>query len=457
MAPVSWPKMPDETVTGEVLRESRVHRIPRRLFGSTRDVWGSLLVNSAFLIANTLIGSLLGFLFWDVTAHRYSPTQVGIGSASVAAITFLANLGEVGLGTALIRFVPSLGSRQTSFVNSSLTVVATNTLVLTVIFLLGTPIWSPELSTLTQSNWRIGMFTGATVAFSLAQLLDRLYVAFQVTHFAFIRNLLANVLRIVCVMTLGRVLGAFGLVMAVGVASAVTVCLSAWIFAPRALPNYRIQPHFDCSLLLEKARYCLGNHLSLLLWNTSPLVYPLIIVSVLGAEANAHFYISWMIANLLFVVPAAVATSAFAQAANSTDMNERRFWKTMRLTLIGLTPVVLGLMISSNVLLGFFGPEYVTAGRSLFVLLLVSAFPYTINTFIIVDCRIRQNIRGVVLISGLVALLSITLITLFGAICGLPGVGAGYVCGQTLGMGFALLKRRTGLRAVESPLHTHLS
>jgi hypothetical protein len=72
-----------------------------------------------------------------------------------------------------------------------------------------------------------------------------------------------------------------------------------------------------------------------------------------------------------------------------------------------------------------------------------------------VDCRIRQNIRGVVLISGLMALLSITLITLFGAICGLPGVGAGYICSQALGMCFALLNRRSGVQAVEGPLHAH--
>jgi O-antigen/teichoic acid export membrane protein len=455
MAQVSWHKVPDKAVTDKVVGGNWVSTMSQSLFRGTCGLWGSLLVNSAFLIANTLTGSFLGFLFWVVTAHRYTPTQVGIGSASLAAITFLSNLGEVGLGTALIRFVPSLEGKQASFVNSSLTVVAINTLVLTVIFLLGTSIWSPELSTLTQSNLHLGVFTGATVAFSLAQLLDRLYIAFQVTHFAFIRNLLSNALRIVFVMTLGRVLGAFGLVMAVGVGSAVTCCLSALVFAPRALPNYRIQPDFAWPLLLEKARYCLGNHLSLLLWNTSPLVYPLIIVSVLGAEANAHFYVSWMIANLLFVVPAAVATSAFAQAANNTDMSERVFWKTMRLTLIGLTPVVLGLTISSNILLGFFGQEYVAAGQSLFVLLLISAFPYTVNTFIIVDCRIRQNIRGVVLISGLMALLSITLITLFGAICGLPGVGAGYICSQVLGMCFALLNRRSGVQAVEGPLHAH--
>jgi O-antigen/teichoic acid export membrane protein len=240
----------------------------RHLFNDTSDLWRPLFANSAFLILNTLAGSFLGFLFWVLTTHRYSPAQVGSGSVYIAAMTLLASLGDMGLGIALIRFVPSMGSRKVDFVNASITMVASSTFILTLVFVVCIPIWSPGMSTLTRSSLQLGLFMGATLAFSLVQFLDRLYVAFQVTHFALARNLLANTLRIGLAMTLGRSLGAVALLLAVGGGALTTLGLSALVFAPRALPGYRACPGFDWSLIAGRlrtasatiSRSCCGVH-----------------------------------------------------------------------------------------------------------------------------------------------------------------------------------------------------
>jgi O-antigen/teichoic acid export membrane protein len=200
-----------------------------------------------------------------------------------------------------------------------------------------------------------------------------------------------------------------------------------------------------------RLRYSLGNHFSLLLWNAPPLVYPLVIVTVLGAEANAHFYINWMIANMLLIVPTAVSTSAFAQAANRAKVNERAFWRTMRLTLAALHPPALALIVSRGLLLRVFGPEYATAGRSLFTLLVISVFPYTVNTFVIVDYRIRRHVRGVMWVSAFIALLSLALVSVFGTLYALPGIGMGWMGGQTLGSVFALLHHRHTTHTAKRP------
>ena len=420
----------------------------RRLLRNTHGPWRPLLVNSAFLIVNTLCGSLFGFLFWVVVARRYSTAQVGAGSAYIAAMTLLASLGEIGLGTTLIRFAPSMGDRRVKFINASLTTVACSTTILTLVFVAGIPLWSPETRHLTDSNLHLGLFIGATLAFSLAQFLDRLYVAFQVTHLALVRNLLANVVRIGVAMALGPDSGSVALLLAVGSGVLTTLGLSALAFAPRALPGYRPRPCFAWSVIAGRMRYSLGNHLSLLLWNSPPLIYPLIIINLLGAKANAYFYVAWMIANALFIVPTAVSTSALAQAANHAEANGRAFWHTMRLTLVGLLPIALGIGLVSRPLLHVFGQDYVAAGRSLLALLVISVFPYTLNTFVIVDYRIRQNIRGVIWVSGCIALLSLVLVIVCGTLYALPGVGIGWLSGQTLGAVFALLNRRREAQAV---------
>jgi len=407
---------------------------------------GSLFLNSLFLILNTLAGSAFGFLFWGLAVRLCAPAQIGLGAAYITAVTLLSNLGDIGLGIALVRFASSMKDEKVTFINSGLVAVAGITLLLTVGFVAIAPMWSSEFGTLTRSGFHIGLFTSVSLLFSVVQFLDRLYIAFQVTHFMLARNVLANLFRIGLMIALSRSLGAIGLLLAIGGGALVTLGLSAMVFAPQVVPGYWPRLDFAWSLFRDKIRYSLGNHFSQLVWSAPPLIYPLIILSLLGAEANACFYISWMISNLLFVVPTAVATSAFARYAKCADTGEKTLGWTMRLTLIGLVPIVLGLASSSSLLLSVFGGEYVTGGQSLLKLLLISAFPYTINTFVVTDYRIRQHVRGVVVVSGSIALLSLTLIILFGVTCALPGVGIGWLSGQSIGAAFALLHRRQDVR-----------
>src|SRR5439155_20586695 len=209
-----------------------------------------------------------------------------------------------------------------AFINSALASVAASSLGAAALFALGTPIWSPELGELGHPGLACGVFVGATAAFSLSQLLDRVFVAFEAAHFLFLRNLGLNVVRVALIVTVGRPFGATGLVVALGGGAGVTLLLAAALGIPRAVPGYRLRSGFAWGLLRDKLGYTLGNHVAALLWGAPMVVYSLLVVNMLGPSANGHFYISWMVANMLFVVPTSVATSAFARAANSGYLDE---------------------------------------------------------------------------------------------------------------------------------------
>lgn len=400
---------------------------------------GSVLVNSAFLVANTLAGSAFGFLFWLVAARAYTPVEVGLGAAYVSAITFLTNAGEMGLGTALIRFAPAMDGRRASFINSALSAAGICTLGITLAFALGTPLWLPDMAELGRPGAYLWLFTASALAFGLAQLLDRVFIAFQMTHFMFVRNTLAGLIRLGVLLTVGRVFGAHGLVLAVGAGAALTFALSVLVFAPRAVPGYRIAPALDPADLRDKVSYTLGNHFATLLWSAPALVYPVVIVALLGAEANAHFYVSWMVANLLFIVPASVSTSAFARASNEAIADERAFWRAMCWTLADLLLPALLMVAAAPVVLGVFGDNYGSEGRWLFTMLVLSVFAYTVNTSVIAYHRIRQEVRAVVWLSGLITVLCMGLSMGLGAVYGLAGVGTGWLAGQMLGVGLSAL------------------
>jgi O-antigen/teichoic acid export membrane protein len=193
----------------------------------------ALLANSASLIANTFAGSFFGFLFWLVAARTYPQAEVGLGAAFISALTFLTTLGELGLGTALIRFAPTLGAQQARFVNSVLVAVGVTTAAVALVFALGTPLWSPDMAVLAHSDLYLGLFVGTALVFGLAQVLDRLFIAFGVTHFMLGRNLLANGVRLALVLTVSQWGGALGLLGAVGGGALVTFALAALV-SPRA-------------------------------------------------------------------------------------------------------------------------------------------------------------------------------------------------------------------------------
>ncbi|MBV7330760.1 oligosaccharide flippase family protein [Chloroflexi bacterium TSY] len=404
---------------------------------------GGLAANTSFLILNTIAGSGLGFVFWIVATHRFDSAHVGMGAAYLSAITLLAAIGEMGLGTTLIRFAPSMQSNTLHhFVNASATVVTTSTLLIALAFVVGASFWARELEPLSHSFQQASLFIIVLIAFSLAQFLDRLYVAFQRTHFLFIRTLLANILRILTIVFASYSLGATIILLAVGIGALISLIISIKFLAPRSMPAYRFYPTFELASLRSKITYSLSNHLSLLLWNAPPLIYPLIIVQLLGAASNAYFYICWMMANILFVVPTALSTAVFAQASNRKTPEQTNVWYIMYLAVIGLVPVVVILASFSSSLLSVFGSEYSSAGRPLLTVLLLSSLPYTVNSFATLDCRIRQDISGILWISGFITLLSLILVVVGGILYGLVGVGIGWIAGQTIGVFYVWLYYR---------------
>lgn len=401
-----------------------------------------LLVNSLFLIANTFIGSLFGFAFWFVAARTLTPAEVGVGTAYISAAMFLANLGELGLGTVIIRFSPSLGKQQPRLINTAFFGAAVGTLFFSCIFAVSAPLWSIDLKDLGHSILYTSVFLTTTMAFGQVQLVDKLFVAFEKSYFTFIRALLGNILRLIVIVAVGEFFGALGLLLAVGVSSLITLLISLSLFVPRAVRGYRARLLFDWSLLRDRVPFTLGNHLASLLWNAPNLLYPIISLLLLGKYANAQFYINWMLANLLLIIPNAVSTSTFARASVQGGLSGGLFWRMMQRTLLCLIPLVGVWAVIAPLILPYFGEKYVDNGSGLFLYLVVSVFPYTVNVFFVAKCRMQESVSSVVFHSGLTTLLCFLMSAVFSYSHGLMGVGLGWLVGQTLGGLLAILHIR---------------
>ncbi|HET7035731.1 MAG TPA: hypothetical protein VFI42_08645 [Thermomicrobiaceae bacterium] len=399
----------------------------------------NLLRNSLFIMLNTFLGSAFGLLIWVAAARLYSPDQLGLGAAYISTLTFLAGLAELGLGTAIIRFGPGMRDGRSVFLNSALALVALAMLLATAVFALGTPLWSPRMGALTHSRLTLAVFIAAGVMTALDSLFDKIYIAFERAHFLVLTNLLTNALRLAATVALSFFLGATGFVLALCVGVAAALLLSGSRLAPRTVAGYQLKPALSLAAVRSRLGYTIGNHLGALAALLPAFCYPLLIVNLIGAAANATFYPIWMIANLLFVIPLSVATSAFARASNSeATAGEALAGATRRLLLVLIVPA-LGLVAVSPIAFRVLGLRGTRAEFLLLAWLVLSVFPYAVNTVAITFFRVTLNTRAVIVVSGVASAACLGL-SLAGALrLGLAGIALGWLLGQLAGAAVAAL------------------
>ena len=107
-----------------------------------KRLWHIPLYSNALYLMIARVGApLLGFAFWIRVARFYSPQDVGLASASIAAMMLLAAFSHLGLGVGLIRFLPHSGKSANSMINTCFTIGTLTSIVVTFIFMAGLGSW----------------------------------------------------------------------------------------------------------------------------------------------------------------------------------------------------------------------------------------------------------------------------------------------------------------------------
>jgi O-antigen/teichoic acid export membrane protein len=405
----------------------------KRLFSFIMGNDKSVIRSTVYLVTTTILTSALGFVFWTIAARKYPSVEVGIGATFINVVTLVAMLGDMGFGITLMRYVVGEKEKSRLFINTIIYAEIVLSITISCIFALVLPFWSDNLKLLSNNYLHIFLFVLTTLALLLTQLIDNNYIAFDKPHLFFIRNVLSSVIRVVFIYFFSISSGSLSILWSLGVSSVLTLMLSWIMFLPRTVQGYSLKLEFSLDLLKRRSIYALSNQGSQLLYGLTPLLYPLIIIRILGPEANAKFYLCWMIANLLFIIPVSVATSAFAKLSRTEEKNRFILWRSIKLTVLGLLILIPLLILLAPFILNIFGNEY-RASAPLLSWLVITALPYSINSFAVVYHRLEKNIPGLLLISGIPAVFSIIFMTIGGWFGSLSGLGMGLCLAQIAGL-----------------------
>jgi len=390
-----------------------------------------LYSNACYLIADTVVVSLLGFAFWVVVAKLYTPAEVGLASATIAAVILLARLSGLGFGYGLIRFLPGAGERSNPLINSCFTIAGLTSLVTALVFVTGLGFWSPALIYIRHPVLSTS-FVFITVMYTLFLLIDQTFIARRCAKYVLFKNATAGLLKLVAAVALAVLLSTFGIFASWGLAILVTLAIALFQFLPQAQRGYVPIPTVCKKTVNDMIHFSLGNHIAELLWFAPIMLFPLLVINILGAEINAYFYITWIIAQTLFTIPMAVSYSLFAEGSHKEGLLRANIIKSVKLCLLILVPVIVILLVLSDKLLLFFDRSYSESGAILLRILALSAIPVTINFICLSVMRVKKNTKGVILASASIACLALGSGYILMTKVGLPGVGVGWITAQTV-------------------------
>jgi O-antigen/teichoic acid export membrane protein len=390
--------------------------------------------NGYFLVFSSVGASGLGVVFWLIAARRFDTATLGVNSAAISAMVFLANLAGFNLVNGLNRFLPRAGGQTRRLVATSYLIAGVMGTLVGAIFLLGLESWSPALGFLTADLGMAVWFALSVGIWAIFVLQDGALTGVRAAGWVPVENITYAVTKIVLLIVLAGVIPLSALFISWTVALvpmllAVNMLLFRRLFPAHAAATSHDPEPFDGVVV---ARFVGGDYLASMLWMTTTNVLPVVVLQRAGAEAAAYFYLSWTVAYVLYLVSRNMGMSLLAESVHNPGGLIRFGYGTMRQTTLLLVPAVAVVVIAAPLILRIFGSEYSTEGAGLLRLLALSALPTVITSTYAAVLRSQRRVGALLVLMTAQAVLVLPASYLLLPRYGIVAVGAVWLSAHTL-------------------------
>jgi O-antigen/teichoic acid export membrane protein len=409
-----------------------------RLLGHWRE---PLYRNGYALVINSAGTSGFGFLYWILAAHYYSAEVVGLNSAVVASIMFMANISQLNLIDALIRFIPKAGQATNRLVIYAYVVSAALSFITSFIFVIGVDLWSPELAFLGSSPLFTLWFMLSVMAWCIWMLQESTLTGLRKASWVPLQNSAFASLRLVLVVTLAAALPQLGIFASWVIPLICLLPLISMLLFGRLIPSHVQATEDRATRILpsQMIRYVGANYFASVIRMTTISLLPLMILAQAGPVANAYFFLPWTICSALYLVSQNMGMSLIAEAANEEEKLTEYSFGTLVQTAGLLLPVVALIVLGAPYILGLFGEGYADEGTMLLRLLALSAIPHMGISLYISRARVLRRMRRVFWAFAFESSLGLALSFILLDEYGITGVGIGWLLTEAVVVGTLLL------------------
>ncbi|WP_116204627.1 lipopolysaccharide biosynthesis protein [Amycolatopsis circi] len=354
------------------------------------------------LVAGAVLTSAVGVAAWVVAARLLPQEQVGHASAFVSGFLLVAGLGDLGLGAALLRWVPRAGRLRTVLIARCYALVLAGSLAAACVVLL-----LPTGDEITESLPRLSTaaFLFAAVAWAMFQFQDAVLVSVGRARWMPYENATIGVARVAVLALAGPALGAAGILLS-WIAPALAGVAVVSVLVYRVLT--RQQPPDSAEPVLPDRREVLR-----LLVPTYPAkvagglltdLVPLLVIGRFGPAPGAVFFLVWMAGNTVDYAAISFAQSVIVRIAHEPHRTRELFALGSRRLAAVFGPALLLAVVLAHPLLSVFGRDYADQGAWLLRLVLLGCLPRLVVTLVVAAGIAHGRGRLVALLEGSSAL-----------------------------------------------------
>jgi O-antigen/teichoic acid export membrane protein len=413
--------------------------------------------NALLIMSSNALGSGLGFFFWLVVARLYATPDLGYAVALVQALAFLATLSSLGLGTAIIRFLPETAAKA-PLLNTAATVVGLTALLLATAFVVGVPLWSPGLSFIQANPIYLAVSLVTAVAVALPAVYDQASYAMRRADILVWRTLVLAVAKIPLAFLFASISltqGRLGVFMALAFAYVLASLVEIVVLFPRAVQGYRPRPQLAFEQVRPLLRFSLGNYAASSIGAAGGLLLPIAILDILGpagATNVAFFYIAAVVAGLLNIIPGAVFTSFYAEASQAQAKRHRDERQAVLLSVALLVPGISVLWVFSEELLTWFGnPAYAAGSVAPLHILIFGSIPTFLNSILATRVLIRKRSAPLIVASAISTAVTLGLGLPLLQTIGIEGLAVAAVLGSAAATPYYYVVARKSFRDEATP------
>lgn len=386
--------------------------------------------NAVYLMINSVMCSILGFIFWIIAAKYYTPSEIGLASTLISTSTLLSVVANLGLGIGIIKYLPPLKKNSNNLINSFTTVAGSTSVIVSIIFLGLIRIFSQEMDFLNNSYLYQLMFIVVTLCFVIGSIQESVFVAERKSGYSILKNLImgSRFLYPAFFVTFGTI----GIFSSYGIAYILSILVTTFFLLPHAIKGYIPKIHVDKLLIKDSLNYSIGNYIAGFFELAPGLMLPFIITNMISSESTAYFYIAWTVSSVLYIIPKSIATSLFAEGSNGKEKFNQEIKKSLKLVSILLLPAIVVVFIAGDKILFAFGESYSKNSIELLRILVISSLPLAVNTIIISIWRVKKRINNIIITNASIAIATIIIGYLMAPYIGVTGFGLAWLFSQII-------------------------
>ena len=389
--------------------------------------------NGYALVLSSAATSGLGMVYWILAAHTYSTETIGLNSAAISAMIFLANVSQLNLMNALNRFLPTAGRKSWHMVVYAYMISLVMAVVTSLIFIFGVSIWAPQLGFLSSGPTFILWFIVATMTWCIFVLQDSTLIGLRQASWVPVENILFALAKIGLLIGLATIMPRYGVFVSWTLAVLITILPTNFLIFGWLIPGkkHTLSDQTESITTTQVVKYIAGDYFGSLVSLAAITLLPIIIVVQVGASANAYFYLSWTIAYALYLVSRNMGMSLITEAAGDQSKLNLYSYRTFIQTARLLVPLVIIIVFAAPNILRLFGKSYSIEGATLLRLLCLSALPNMVTSIYTSVVRVQRRMKPLVLVLTVPYILVIALSYLLMNTYGVVGVGIAWLVSQS--------------------------